>query len=896
MENKSNIEYNEISKTRLFKETSLFPNIGIVKNPEFISIYQYLQDIKTGKNQYKEITEKIRKEPDKTRQTELKRKITKYVTLSAKCNYRFDFDKQPESIKNQYKNIDKLVYHTGILQIDIDNISSEYSNIWNRIINDKYILFAFKSITGTGIKAGLCIEEKPELHKDNFLKAEKYFNEVYGIQIDKQTKDLFRACFISYDKDLYINPESCIFDYEYISEPEPTQKPEKITVKTKKQDVSVFAKLRNPENAKYQEHINKTVYNTIDNCVNLIEKAEKGTKHFNRLKAGKTIGGYISGGLVSESEVIPILEKAVKNNTSLNLKTAFKDVLDSIEHGKKSPITSEMIINEYKDYIDRKKPRKTQIKPEKVLLSKIEFKNNEVILQYADKESGEIEEIKLPFCFWDEVVIGKRNILKINLTDLYIVLKKLGYKRIRTNKDTNKIENDILVKVSDNIVLEIDIKELRTFVLNGLLKLLPDKISENFNKKQLHEVLLKGINSYISLDKISDIDVDRPEFVRDTDDEAYFFFKNGFVVVSKAGIQRKDYAELKGYIWNSQVIDFEIEVIKDKYQIQTSQTDETELNKSPFFHFIRYVCSFKDNNEKYVLDEERYISLMCAIGYLLHNNYQTVYRKAVILTEANLANGAQGGSGKGITVSAIGKLRNVVTENGKNIDYSNDKFVFQSINRDTDVVSVSDIKANFPIDDMYSVITDGIPVEKKGKDKFQIPAEKAPKFVISTNYSIIDYDGSADRRMIEIELSTFFNKNNTPLHIFKEAFFENWNKEQWNVFYNTMFYYMQVYFMNNCKVPNYHSDTIITRKIINLIGSDLCKYFSEEIELNKEYTFSYMYDNFLINHDLTEKDFSKIRFKKNLTIYCELSKIKIIEVLKYDYNQVKHKFVTLTKE
>jgi hypothetical protein len=193
------------------------------------------------------------------------------------------------------------------------------------------------------------------------------------------------------------------------------------------------------------------------------------------------------------------------------------------------PITYENQVSNRENYL--------QHKCEKNMKNK-----NAKKVQTNNRETGEITEIVLSFRFWKEVV-GKNGetTLKIVHTELYDFFKKLGIIKLVVD---NKGLIRILVRINKNVVREIDIAELQNIV-NKSIDSLPDQISEHKTKEDLHEIMIKGINNYICDNKINyKIPFERLNFVKDTKEKAFFFFKNGFVEISKDGISLKPYNEL----------------------------------------------------------------------------------------------------------------------------------------------------------------------------------------------------------------------------------------------------------------------------------------------------------------------------------------------------------------
>jgi hypothetical protein len=117
-----------------------------------------------------------------------------------------------------HRDSKSLVKHSGLMQIDIDNVEY-YEATFSKLCSDDYIFVCFRSPGGKGIKAIIKINPSQETHKSQFQALELYFKNHYGITIDSLCKDLARAMLLSYDPDIYCNPFSNVFEETYFEKP-----------------------------------------------------------------------------------------------------------------------------------------------------------------------------------------------------------------------------------------------------------------------------------------------------------------------------------------------------------------------------------------------------------------------------------------------------------------------------------------------------------------------------------------------------------------------------------------------------------------------------------------------------------------------------------------------------
>lgn len=109
----------------------------------------------------------------------------------------------------EYRNVKGIIQHSGIMAIDIDAKDNPLISV-DEVSADPHILAIHESISGNGGFVGFVKIEK-ERHFDAFLGIEKYFANKYHVIIDESCKDVSRFRFVSYDENVYYNPNSKVF-------------------------------------------------------------------------------------------------------------------------------------------------------------------------------------------------------------------------------------------------------------------------------------------------------------------------------------------------------------------------------------------------------------------------------------------------------------------------------------------------------------------------------------------------------------------------------------------------------------------------------------------------------------------------------------------------------------
>ena len=187
------------------------------------------------------------------------------------------------------------------------------------------------------------------------------------------------------------------------------------------------------------------------------------------------------------------------------------------------------------------------------------------------------------------------------------------------------------------------------------------------------------------------------------------------------------------------------------------------------------------------MDDTRTNYAMQLIGYMLHGYKHPARSIAVVLCEETEEEDEGGGTGKGLFYKAIGHVIRTVTLDGKN--FKMDKsFAMQRVELDTQMVLVEDCTKFMNFEGFYSMITEGVTIEKKNQPEVYLSYAKAPKFGFSTNYTVNIQGNHGHRRVRLLEFTSHYGSKLTPEQEFGHVFFTDWDSDEWNRFYNFMLY------------------------------------------------------------------------------------------------------------
>jgi hypothetical protein len=349
-------------------------------------------------------------------------------------------------------------------------------------------------------------------------------------------------------------------------------------------------------------------------------------------------------------------------------------------------------------------------------------------------------------------------------------------------------KNYVFVKVTNNLIDHTSEKEIKDFVLSYLLEL--DDISV-YNYFADNTRFFK--EEFLSM--LSTIDIN---FIDDTKDVSYLYYKNCAVKITMNDILPIDYLDLGGYVWKDHVIDRNFTLCP-----VTSNCD-----------FKKFIYNINGD------DVSRVKSMESTMGFLMHGYKNLSFCPAVILNDEVISDNPEGGTGKGLIMNALSKMKKLVVIDGKSFAFER-SFAYQLVSADTQILCFDDVKKHFDFERLFSVVTEGLTLEKKNKDAIKIPFAKSPKIAITTNYAIKGAGNSFARRKWELELHQYYSKEFTPLDEFGKLMFGDWNDGDWCEFDNYMIGCLKSYLKTGLV------KTVFVNLKIRQLSAETCHEFIE---------------------------------------------------------------------
>lgn len=680
---------------------------------------------------YYDVISEIRKEPDHSKRQEIKGRKLKALTISATIA--------------KHRKVENCT-HTGLLNIDIDPDDNPEITDWaymrDLLFEMPEVVVSFLSASEKGVS--LVFKIDPSKHKDTFFSIKDELFDNFNIKIDKGTHDVSRLRYVSFDPDAKIRT-----DFDNI----PITLPSKAYLENKRERKRAVTPLMPIA----EKDSDKAFEAAIKRAESKYGGFSDGHKHyFLAILAGfcNTIGmsqsycedmvlrSYGSLTDISSEHLLRPVKSIYKSyrgqhnsaperelTNRLNDKITGAIVTEFIRKGI-TPRESDLshIAEKFEANIDRVREVKNRA------LDEFEHEQDKDFT--ATPATAKNKEIKFWILDDDKITIDKRMFREFLISN--------GVHRYRVTLD-----RWILIRIQDNIISEINKADLKKIVMDYL---------EKVRRMDVYQYIAQNVTKTFADDWLELLPEAEITFIRDDRDTIKLFYLNGFAQITKSEIVFLPYSNLTGHIWNTQIINREFKHLEN-----------------PNCDFRTFVFNVSGKNT------ERYKSICSAIGFLLHEYKNPSKSPAVIFNDEIIGENPEGRTGKGILVKAIKSFKPTVTFDGKTFNFDR-SFVYQRVNIDTRIMAFEDVNNNFNFEKLFSVVTEGIEVEKKNKGTFKIPFSHSPKIVITTNYAIRGSGDSNIGRRFELELARHYTAKFTPYHEFGKMLFDDWDKNEWEKF------------------------------------------------------------------------------------------------------------------
>jgi len=392
----------------------------------------------------------------------------------------------------------------------------------------------------------------------------------------------------------------------------------------------------------------------------------------------------------------------------------------------------------------------------------------------------------------------------------------------------------LFVKIDSNLLEDTAPTYIKDFVLQYLLDREDVGYSPyDFMANQTR--LFK--DDYLSMLQTAEVNLKK-----DTEDTCYLYFTNCAIEIKPDTVTTIDYIDLDGFVWKKHVINRDF--------------TGTNYTGGMYEQFLRLVTG---------KDEQRFNSFRSVTGYLLHSYKTPAHNRAIIMNDELISENPNGGSGKGVFCNAISHMKRTATLDGKQFSFEK-SFPYQTVGADTQVLVFDDVRKNFAFEQLFSLITEGITLEKKNKDAIYIPVSRSPKLVITTNYTIGGVGGSFERRKFEIEFSSYFGSHHTPFDEFGKMLFDDWDAAEWARFDAFMIGCVQYYLVHG--LVAHESVNLELRKFIKETCPEFVEWATDEnLPCRQRLDKASRYTAFVSEYKDYERTLSQRKFTGWMDIY-----------------------------
>lgn len=429
--------------------------------------------------------------------------------------------------------------------------------------------------------------------------------------------------------------------------------------------------------------------------------------------------------------------------------------------------------------------------------------------------------------------------LEVSRDDLYYISSKLGF----------RLHDGYIVRIEDEyIVRKCTVREYYDEMKEYIKADEPEELTLLQN---IYEKFIEKHGKFtISRLEIFDTEL----LIKDDKQNAFQFFRNGWLHITSSVIEFKDYSLLTQLVFK--------EKIRNRDYVETDESGLYGEYLENAVGFNEYTCSI--------------------IGFLVHDFKNSSTGFIPVLTEMCENPEEGGGSGKNVFCDLLKYATSFVNKNCSGLKYDEKFWQMWTGQR---IVALSDLPENFDFGFIKEAATGSILHKRLFKDEVEIPVERTPKIVCQTNYSVENVDGGIRRRIRLLEFTDFYTKTGGIDEHHKKHFPEDWSTEDWNGFDCVIAMALKLYLKQGCKII---SPTItatgwnkrfkqtygptIADIMIHYFDSWVAKGNVSKDEFNKDIA-----DYYADNGVQKKYEVSSIKMNKALDEYCKHQGIKFVK-------------------
>lgn len=549
---------------------------------------------------------------------------------------------------------------------------------------------------------------------------------------------------------------------------------------------------------------------------------------------------------------------------------------------------------------------------------------------YGKKAFDKLVNSALPYQFWDVIVRDEGLKYQVNNTHLYNFLQKNGFFRFTLE---NEKEGYTYVSLANNTVKQIKPVDIKAYI-NNLLEERKEKIELRntfYKSTQLYETSFSNLNT---------ISIDFTDFDKESQ---YIFFNNKTWHITKDNIKEYLPADVKKYVWADEVIQHKVELKSAPFKITQTVNSNGKLsydievlhNNCLFFNYLiqtsrihwrkEFEEAWQPGEEKERLEyieknkfniagpklshleiEEQKLHLInkiYAYGYLLHR-YKDADRPWCVFAMDNKPSEegeSHGGTGKSIMFKSVSYFMQTVTLDGRNRRLTDNPFIYERVTEHTDYILIDDADQYLNFSFFFAPLTGSLTINPKFGRQFSLPYSKVPKFCITSNFTLRNLDPSTERRLLYTVFSDYYhyntnneyNETRSPKNDFGKNLFQDFDENEWNLFFNTAAYCCSAY-LNYVKIEP-PLNNVLKRNLITEMGAsflDWAEVYFNADRLNTLIVKKEAFDDFVKGNNIKHQ--TPQNFAKRVAAFCRYKNYVLNppEMCDEQGRIVKNKYVT----
>lgn len=552
---------------------------------------------------------------------------------------------------------------------------------------------------------------------------------------------------------------------------------------------------------------------------------------------------------------------------------------------------------------------------------------------------GLLVKTALPLRFWEMKYDKKGEFTgyDINNEQLYGFLNAVGLYTLESNQERKGFK---YAHIQENVVKEINEEQMQSFVNHLLIQFIRENI-EYYNINLINAIHRSNQVKLASLEKIRRTILDFKSYGVDHD---FMFFNNTAVRVSKKGLEQVQLEKVGKYVYDFKIINHDFRPTDNPFTIEYTEeykaalqiferTDPhapeyrrmkheldgfDELNKYTLtinpsysgFSFLRYVYNtgrvhWKKEDKGLELTELEkkehelhFINKCAAIGYMLYRykDPSRAYMVYAMETEQSSIGKHLGGTGKSLFFSSIEKIRKTSYVDGQKRNIQDNDTLFSDVKENiTEFVYFDDLNKNVDLHLFMPMITGKMTVRALYSNSIILNFEDSPKFGISSNHAVSNFDASLRRRLIFTAFSDYYHSEDrlrgieerSPRTEFGKNLILDFTEDEMNRFYNFMACCLHTYLKFRVRI-NPPMDSIEKRTIQRTLGDEFIywaeDYFTDS-RINVDLEKTELLEAYKKTMPQKFAELIKMRtFKEKLQLYCEFKGYVLnpVDLLKSD--------------